>query len=249
MIRTVIIEDEYHSSELLKAMIQTNCEGLKIVGVAASVSNGIELIRNQQPDLIFLDIYISEGLGFDILDAVQPINCKVIFVTGYEAYALKAIKYSALDYILKPVVLDELIQAVEKFKKISPLPTDSFNFLKNKISEPVDVFEQIVLSDYKTHSIVNIKDIVFVEARRSYTAFHLKDQQTRLASNALNHYEHLLPDTKFYRIHKSYLVNCDKVIGLETGRGGQVKLKGGKLLPIAVRRKAAFLRFLNQTSA
>lgn len=249
MIRAIIIEDEFHSSELLKEMIQVHCKMLEVVGVATSVSTGIHLIQTQQPDLVFLDIYISEGIGFDILDVVQPANFKVIFVTGYEAYALKAIKYSALDYLLKPVILEELVQAVDKAKKIMPPPNDAVEFLKEKLVRPVNSFERIVLSDYKTHCIINVKDIVFIEAKRGYTIFHLQDKQTRLTSNSLNHYEDLLPDTKFYRIHKSYLVNCDEVIGLETGRGGQIKLIGGQLLPIAVRRKAAFLRFFNKTTA
>lgn len=246
MIKAVIIEDEFHSRELLKDMIQIHCKDLELKGVATSVSGGIALIQSQQPDLVFLDVYISEGIGFDILDAIQPIHFNVVFVTGFKAYALKAIKYSALDYLLKPVMLEELTIAVDKVKKICPAPEENYDFLKKKLKDPVEVFDQIVLSDYKKHSIINIKNIVFIEAKRSYTVFHLDGKQKRIASNPLNYYEQLLPDNKFYRIHKSYLINCDKVVGLETGRGGYVRLADKEPLPIAVRRKSGFLRFINK---
>ncbi len=247
MLKAVIIEDELHSRELLKEMVLNYCTDITLAGMAGSVSAGVQLIQEQQPDLIFLDIYISEGNGFDILDHFQVPNFKVIFVTGYEQYAIKAIKYSALDYLLKPIILDELRLAVNKAKSIPPPPKAHLHFLEKKIATPVVNFDQIVLTDYKKHSIVNLKDIVFIEAKRSYTVFHLIGNQTRITSNPLSHYDELLPETIFFRIHKSYIVNCNKVAGLETGRGGQVKLTNDQFLPVAVRRKSAFLRFINST--
>lgn len=248
MIRAAIIEDEYDCCALLKEMIENHCQELKVVGTAATVPQGIELIKTSQPDLIFLDIDISEGKGFDILDAVQSTDFKVIFVTGYEAYAFKAIKYAALDYLLKPIILDELKQAIEKAKKWKPAPNEYIFFIKETLNKPSSETDQVVLTDHKNHNIVNVEDIIYVEAQRSYTLFHFESKQNIIACNSLHHFEQLLPRHKFYRIHKSFIVNCDKVVSLETGRGGQVKMLDGQLLPIAFRRKAAFLRFFGRVS-
>jgi len=245
MIKTVIIEDEYYSSELLKEMLQTYFKEINLVGNASKVSSGIELIKEEEPELVFLDIHISEGNGFDILDAFNPIKFNVVFVTGFGEYALKAIKYAALDYLLKPVIIDELRLSIKKALQRPPTPKEHFHFLKEKLSHTNDSINQIILSDYKDHNITNLEDILYIEAQRSYVVFHLKNNQSRITSNALNYYEELLPSNKFFRIHKSYIINCEHIILLEKGRGGIVKLVSGQELPIAIRRKASFLRFMN----
>ncbi|MEM8906931.1 MAG: response regulator, partial [Bacteroidota bacterium] len=155
MITLTIIEDEFHSRALLQEMIEQFFPNVHLLGTAASVVEGRELIRTKKPDLVLLDIYLSGGTGFQVLDAFHPMDFKVIFVTGYEKYALKAIKYAALDYLLKPVILEELQLAIDKVKGIPPTPKAHINFLKTQL-EQASTFEQLVLTNYKTHQIVNV---------------------------------------------------------------------------------------------
>ncbi len=248
MIRAVIIENRYDRNDLLKKMLQTYFKEVILVGNATRVSSGIEVIKALQPSLVFLDTHISEGNGFDVLDAFNPVRFKIVFVTRDEKYALKAIKYSALDYLLKPIILDELRLAIKKTQLKSPRPKEDSHFSEENLT-PRNTTNQIILSGHKGLNIINIEHILYIEAQRSYVIFHLNKNQNRIASNALSFYEDLLPIHKFFRIHKSYIINCDQIIQLEKGRGGMVKLIGGRELPIAIRRKTSFLKFINNRSS
>ena len=245
MIKAIIIEDEINSRELLQQMLTAYCKNVHLAGSAVDVPSGIELIKQVQPELVFLDVEIPGGTGFDILNAFENANFKVIFVTGYEHYAIKAIKYAAIDYILKPINLDELVEAVAKIT-IAPLSYQkNLAFLKDQIDKSPDELNQFILSGSKGHRVIKIENIIFVEAERTYVTFHMNDDQKYVAANPLNFYEDLLPDASFFRIHKSYIINCKKVVKLENGRGGPVHLNGGAVLPVAFRRKPAFVRFLD----
>jgi len=184
------------------------------------------------------------GTGFDILNAFDHPDFRVIFVTGYDHYAIKAIKYSALDYILKPIDLQELRLAVEKAKSNILNYQENIVFFKKQITQSSNEEPQLLISDSRVHKIIKIKEIIFVEAEGSYITFHLEGDQKCMTTNPLRSYEDLLPEHFFFRIHKSYIVNCQKVAQLDAGRGGHVHLKNGKTLPVAFRRKPAFSRFL-----
>ena len=244
MIRAIIIEDELNSRELLEQMLTEYCEGVEVAGVAVDVYSGIELIKRTNPEVVFLDVEMPGGTGFDIIDAFDTPSFKIVFVTGYGHYAIKAIKFAALDYILKPVNLKELRLTVQRIKNAIPSYTRSLKFFKKQLDKKPEDINQIVISDNRNHQVVRVEEIVFVEAERTYVTFHLKNNKKYVAGNPLSFYEDLLPETSFFRIHKSYIVNCRKVIRLETGRGGSVHLDGGVVLPVAIRRKPAFMRFL-----
>lgn len=246
MIRAILIEDEHNNRELLQQMLVEYCEGVEVVGMAVDVPSGIELIKGVKPDVIFLDVEMPGGNGFDILKAFKAPQFKIIFVTGYDHYAIKAIKYAALDYILKPINIKELQQAVEKIKDTYPGYRESLTFLKEQLDKEPEDTHQLLLSDNKNHKVLRFEEIIFIEAERTYVTFHLNNDQKYVATNPLSYYEDLLPETNFFRTHKSYIVNCQKVEKVETGRGGPVHLEGGAILPVAFRRKPAFVRFLEK---
>lgn len=244
MIKAVIIEDELNSQELLKTILEEYCENIKVLGVTESVDSGIALLKEVSPDVVFLDVEIEGGTGFDVLNAFEKPSFKIIFVTGYNHYAIKAIKHSALDYILKPINLGEIKAAISKISSEELGQEDKINFLNENLSKDPDDIDQVVISDTKGHNIVKYDEILFLEADRSYITFFLGNKRKHISSNPLTFYESILPDAIFYRIHKSYLVNLKKVLNVHSGRGGLVELVDGFTLPIAYRRKADFLKRL-----
>jgi len=246
MISAVIIEDELRSQELLQTIIEEYCNNVKVSGLADSVETGISIIKKVQPQVVFLDVEINGGTGFDILKAFTKPNFKIIFVTGYNHYAIKAIKHSAMDYIMKPINLEEIQDAITRVSKEVQTQQKKINFLQDSLSKDPDQIDQFILSHSKGHNIVKIEDILFVEAEGSYITIFLKDKKKHLASNPLHFYESILPKSSFFRIHKSYLVNIKKVLTVHAGRGGMVELIEGFTLPVAYRRKAAFLKSLKQ---
>lgn len=246
MIRAVIIEDEKQSQDLLMVMLEKYCTNVQVEGVASSVESGIKIIKEQKPDLVFLDVELSDGNGFDVLSAFEKPTFRVVFVTGFDHYAIKAIKFSALDYLLKPVSLEELRNAIKKLETVPTSYIDNFEHLKNNLNTRIADINKIVLSGNKSYKVLKIEDIIFVEAERTYVTFHLINSQKIVAANPLNFYEDVLPESKFFRIHKSYIINCTKINKIEPGRGGPVHLEGGAILPIAFRRKPTFIQFLEK---
>jgi len=246
MIKTVIIDDEINSRELLYNMLTNFCEDIEIIGTAKDVSSGIEVIKQKKPALVFLDIEMPGGNGFDILNELDEINFKVVFVTGYDQYAIKAIKYAALDYILKPVDLEELKMAVEKAKINIADQEDKINFLQSKFNDSSKEFDQIIIASNHNHYVVNLDDILYFEALDGYSVVVLDSQKTHTSAHPLSYYENLLPSNQFFRIHKSYLINCKKVTKYDPGRGGNVSILSAINLPIATRRKSLFISFMNR---
>ena len=246
MTKAVIIEDEINNRELLQQLLSIYCKNISLVGLATDVKSGINLIKKQSPDIIFLDVEMPGGSGFDILDAFDKINFKVIFVSGYDQYAIKAIKYAALDYLLKPIDVSELISAVDKAIAASANYNKPIDFLKSSLKNKGEEITQIVLSNDKNYQVIKISDILYVEADGNYITFQLANEEKHISSQSLNHYEDLLPNSQFFRIHKSYIINIKSVVSIENGRGGHVHLTNKSKLPIAFRRKPAFLQFLDR---
>jgi len=243
MITAVIIEDEPNSAKLLSKMIKLYCPELTLIGRANDVATGIEIIKTKEPDLVFLDIEMPGGDGFSVLNAFEQIAFKVIFVTSHDQYAIKAIKYAALDYLMKPVNLDDLQIAVNRATQQVHMQTDNIRFLQQQLIKKKANIPKMVISSQAGHKIINIVDIVALEAEGNYTFFTLADGHKHLASYPLSHYEEVLPANIFFRIHKSYIVNCHKVIDIDPGRTGEVKLVQNISFGIAARRKRAFLEF------
>ncbi len=248
MIRTIIIEDEQKSRELLDAMIQKNCPELEIIGHASDVSQGVELIRGLKPDLVFLDISMPNGTGFEVLEQVSDQHFELIFATASDQHALKAIKFSACDYLLKPIDAEELKAAVDKVikKKKSNSGMDNLQFLIEHLKRADENYQKITLPTGNAYEIVNIKDIIRCEADGSYTTFYLSDKRKLVISAGLKHYEELLPEVDFIRVHHHHLINMNHVLRFLKEDGGYAIMSDGSKIEISRRKKEAFMDRLNR---
>ena len=216
LLRTLIIDDEEHQRQSLEKMVQMYCPSLSVVGQAEGVKKGLEAIRKYKPELVFLDVRMADGLGFDLLDELLPLDFEVIFISAYEQYAMKALNYSSLNYVLKPVDPDELIFVVEKaWEKLRP----NQNILIHKMKKALIMDEKskvkVVIKTWDSFYLIPVKDILFCEEDSGYTKFHLRNQKSILGSDSLNEYEDLLIENGFFRIHENYLINLRHIIGFE----------------------------------
>lgn len=248
MIRAVIIEDEAESRELLAALVTKNCEGVTVVDTAGNVEAGVEAIKKHAPDLIFLDISMPDGTGFDLLGKVANMKFDVIFTTATDRYALKAIKYSALDYMLKPIDVEELKVAVEKVKekKSTVSGVENLAFLLQNLKQKNDNFSKITLPTGNAYEIVNVPDIIRCEAEGSYTNFYLVGNKKVMVSASLKHYEDLLPENDFIRVHHHHLINMNHVTRFLKVDGGYAIMSDGTQVEISRRKKDAFVERLSK---
>ncbi len=244
MIKAVIIDDEHSARETLSGMLAKFCPEVMIAGMADSAQEGINVIQNYQPQLVFLDVQMPFGSGFDLLEALPNINFEVIFTTAYNQYALKAIKFSALDYLLKPIDVKELKAAVEKVQLQANDQTSNIklaNFIEN-VNNNDDTTRKIVLPTAKGFSVVAIKDIIRCESDRNYTWIHFRDGPSLLATRSLKDFEELLVEYQFFRVHQSHLINLDCVKHYNRGRGGQVALSDGSQVDVARSKRDEFVK-------
>lgn len=248
MIKALIIEDEQKSREMMVMLVEKNCPQLQLVGAAKNVKEGVELINSMNPDLVFLDISMPDGTGFDVLEQVQGKKFEIIFTTATDKHALKAIKYSACDYILKPIDVDELKAAAEKvaLKKNAVPSMDNLQFLIQQFKKADDNYQKITLPTGNAYEIVNIKDIIRCEADASYTHFHLVGGKKLMISASLKHYEDLLPENDFIRIHHQHLINMQHVSRFLKQDGGYAVMSDGTQIEVSRRKKDAFMDRLNR---
>jgi two-component system LytT family response regulator len=246
MLNAVIIEDEKKSREVLRKLIHDYCPDVHISGMAESVSEGIELIRNEKPDLVFLDIEMQSGSGFDLLEKIGKVNFDVIFTTAYEQYALKAIKFSALDYLLKPIDIGELKAAVEKII----LRNDRQNE-NEKVSQLIRNFNhklqpKITLSTSDGLVFILVEDIIRCEAQGAYTVFYFKNRKSIMVSKNLKEFQILLEDYQFFRIHNSHLINLNEIEKYKKADGGSVLMSDGSTISISESRRQEFLNLIRE---
>jgi two-component system LytT family response regulator len=243
MIQAVIIEDEKKSRELLENLVKKHCTDIQLIGSADSVETGVELIRKMKPRLVFLDIEMPDGSGFDLLKALSDLSFEVIFTTASDKYAINAIKYSALDYLLKPIDSEELKAAVqriiEKDKDLSPV--ENLKFLLQNFRKGDEQYSRITLPTGNAYEIVNIKEIIRCEADGNYTVFFLSDKRKMVVTMGLKHYEDLLPPNDFFRIHNHHLVNVNHVSRVLKEDGGYAIMSDGSKIEISRRKKDSFL--------
>ncbi len=243
MIQAVIVEDEKKSRELLEKLVEKNCPEVSLAGSADSVEAGVALIRKVKPRLVFLDIEMPDGSGFDLLKALPDLSFEVIFTTASDKYAINAIKYSALDYLLKPIDSDELKAAVQKIaekdKGLSNM--ENLKFLLQNFRKSDEQYSRITLPTGHAYEIVNVKDIIRCEADGNYTNFFLVDKRRIIVTLGLKHYEDLLPPNDFFRIHNHHLVNVNHVSRVLKEDGGYAIMSDGSKLEISRRKKDSFL--------
>lgn len=241
MERAIVIEDEFNVRKGLVSLLESYCPSLRIVGEAGTVKDAIDLINRQAPELVFLDIQLPDGTGFDVLKSIKHAKIKVIFVTAFSEYALKAIKYSAIDYILKPVIPDELVEAVEKATELIEHDQQFFelnfqNSLKNN-EKP----SKLVIKTKSEVFYFNISEIVYCQSDVNYTMIFFKDHKPLLVAKTLKYYEDLLKEHDFGRIHQSYLVNRQYAKGI---KNDHLLLSTGESLAISKKRKALVARWM-----
>lgn len=249
MIKTVIIEDEQKSRDMLAAIIQKNCPELEIAGLAKNVTEGVDMIRNLKPELVFLDISMPDGSGFDLLEQVADLKFELIFATASDQHAIRAIKYSACDYLLKPIDIDELKMAVNKvvLKKNAVPNMENLQFLIQHLKRADENFQKITLPTGNAYEIVNVKDIIRCEADGSYTTFYLSDKRKLMVSAGLKHYEELLPESEFIRVHHHHLINMNHVLRFLKEDGGYAVMSDGSKIEISRRKKETFMEKLNKS--
>jgi len=245
--KCIIVDDEARSRRLLQALCDEYCEGLEIIGLANSVSEAKKLIAEEEPDLVFLDIRMPVESGFELLKFYDnDFSFEVIFTTAYDEYAVEAFQFAAIDYLLKPIEIDKLIKAVEYVKELrnhSPQP-EKFEFLQELLA--VQKIEKIALATTDGFTFVHHKDIIRCEAESNYTTVTLMDGNTHLITKTLGHFEKLLFEKKFFRIHKSHLVNLHAVRKfIKSKKGGLVETVDGIQVEVSSRKREELLERLS----
>lgn len=241
-LKTIIVDDEPDAVNFIKSIVIEYCPKLEVLGTAHSVRDGAKLIIEKDPDLVFLDVEMPHGSGFDLLAKFPEKTFDVIFITAFNHYAIKAIKFSAVDYILKPININEFITAVDKAidKRNHPENrNESFTTLLENVRSSLPAKLAIPTSDGMEY--LNTQDIIRIEADRSYSWFFLINNRKVLVSRNLKEYQELLSERNFFRTHNSHLVNLEHVKKFIRHEGGAVELDDGYQVPISRGKRDLFL--------
>jgi two-component system LytT family response regulator len=247
MLRAVIIDDEKNARFLLSDLLTRHfAERVSIVGEANDVDTGLLAIEKLQPDVVFLDIKMQKGTGFDLLQALPAIEFEAVFVTAYDNFAIKAFEFAAIGYLLKPVKSVDLRNVIERIEKQSRRTKEAteqrVKVLIDNYSDQPGKLKRIVISNMEGFKVVDMEDIIRLEASSNYTTFILSKDRKIVVSKTLGEYEELLNDHGFFRIHQSHIVNLRHVEAYHKTDGGQVQMSDGALLTISRNRKASFMR-------
>jgi two-component system LytT family response regulator len=244
MKKIVIIDDENRTRELIARMIDSFGFDVITIPEGENVQSGIEAIEKHQPDIVFLDIQMPDGTGFDVIRSIENKSFEVIFITAHEEFAIKAIKFSALDYLLKPIDTTELKAALEKALETIDEKKESsqFDALQKNI-QPSEK-RRLVLKTQESVHVVELDQIIRCEADRNYTSFFLKDNKKILVSKTLKEYETLLSGHNFLRVQQSHLVNIDYVDRYDKKNGGAVVMKDGSEVPLSPAKRDLFFKRL-----
>lgn len=245
MIKAVLIDDEVDATESLQKMLEGYCKNVEVVGVAHSAEAAVKVIMEKKPNLVFLDIEMPGGSGFDLLKKLPERNFDVIFATAYDHYALKAIKYSALDYILKPIDIDDLVAAVDKVDQ-SIKQNGQYKYYDTFLENVDDKSpKKVALPTSDGLKFIPLANIVRVEASGSYSIVYFSDgAKSLMISKTLKDVEELISNKKFFRLHNSHIVNIDHVTEYKRTDGGFVLLSDNSRAEISRRKKDAFLEIM-----
>ncbi len=246
MINTVIVDDEKKGRDLLQILLREHCPAVNVVGVAEDISKALDLINLLNPDLIFLDIQMPGGSGFDLLEKIGERKINVIFVSAYHEHAIKAFKFSALDYLLKPVDEEELIKAVKKAELQTAKPQAPRETELSKAAAGSGKNNRLALSTNLGLVFVEIADIERCEAAGKYTVCFLTDGKEIIVTKNLKEFEDVLSDYNFIRVHHAHLINLEYIRQYHKGRGGYIMMKSGSTITVSQRKKDEFLKRLNK---
>ena len=246
MVKAVIIDDDYGSRVVLREILKKAIKNVELLGEAGSVEEGLVLIERVNPDLVFLDISMPDGTGFDLLDKIKKIDFKIIFITAYSEFAVKAFKYSAFDYIVKPINIEEIAKAISRIRKVRKVDSKiAVNSLKDNLLSNIESGSTtIALPELNGFAIIAVDKIVRCEGMRNYTRIIFKEEEEKVVSRTLLEFEKLLTPLGFIRIHRSHLVNLANVVRYIKAQGGLVELKTGELLNVSPKYKEDLLNRL-----
>lgn len=240
MIRAIIIDDIAEARAVLKSDLENYCPSIEVVGEAEGVVTGAKCINELKPDLVFLDIQMKDGSGFDLLEILPIKNFKLIFTTASDEYTLKAFKFSAVDYLLKPIDPDELMEAVNRVEH-QEKASERISLLKENLAHP----KRIALNTLDKIHIVQVAEILRCESSVNYTMFYFTDDTKLLVTKTLKEFDQLLSDHDFIRVHQSHLINVKFIKGF-TKSDGYIFLKDGTKIPVSTRKKQVLMDMIQK---
>lgn len=246
MIRTIIVDDESKSCDVLTKMLRLYCPEITIAGTANNLETTRKLILSEKPELVFLDIELPDGNSFSLIEELSQVDFKIVFTTAFSEFAIKAFKCSAIDYLLKPLNIDELIAAVEKYKQSAGHHSyqSQLQQLKENLRPGREKLKKIGLATLNEIQFVNIEDIIRLEASSNYTSFYMSNGEKITVSHTIKYYEELLGDNQFIRVHQSHIINLNKVKKYQKGKTGNVIMINGDTINISAQRKDDLLKAL-----
>lgn len=246
MFTALIVDDEKHSREALAGMLAKNCPEVQVIAQSDNAKDAEEAILKYKPDIIFLDIEMPESSGFDLLARLKEVNFEIIFTTAFGQYAIQAIRFSALDYLLKPIEAEDLIKAVQRAgTKISSLhQRQKIDTLLNNV-QYLNTDKKIALPTLSGMEFVTLRNIIRCESDNTYTIFYLADKRKIVVSKSIGEYEELLMDYHFLRVHQSHLINLRYVKNYQKGEGGMIVMEDNSAVDVSRRRKEQLISRLS----
>ena len=245
MIKALIIDDEPYCCEILAAMLESDCPDVEIISICNNANDALTVIHQQSPNLVFLDVEMPRMNGFEMLEQLQAINFHLIFTTSYDQYALKAIRFSAIDYLLKPVDQEELIKAIAKVSRRSQKPiAQQLEILMQKIHQPSTPINKIAMPTMEGLQMISVDSIISCESDSNYTILLLKNKKKIIVSRTLKEIEELLEEHSFIRVHRCYLANLNEVEKYVKGDGGYLVMSDGSTIDVARNKKEVLLKKL-----
>lgn len=245
MIKAIIVDDEPYCSESLDALLERYCPDVKVAGIFNNGLDALKAIHQQQPDLVFLDVEMPKMNGFEMLEQLPAISFDLIFTTSYDKYALKAIRFSAIDYLLKPIDREELQKAVQKVIRHSqkPMP-QQLEILMQKVKNPLSNIGKVAMPTMEGLQMVAVDSIVSCESDSNYTIVLMKNKQKLIVSRTLKDIEEMLEEHGFVRVHHSYLVNLNEIEKYVKGEGGYLVMSDGTTIDVSRSKKEVLMKKL-----
>ena len=245
LLKAILVDDEVSSLQNLQQKIVEFCPGIKVVAAAQKPEEAIFLIRHHNPDVIFLDIEMPRMSGFRVLEELEDIGAEIIFTTAYNHYAIDAIRISAFDYLVKPISVEDLQNAVNRLVVQHDRQTqEKLNVLRKSLQEGKSQEDRIAIPTSEGMEFINIKNIVRIESSSNYSKLYLLNGQTILVTRLLKDFEEMLLPYRFYRVHHSHLINLTYIKKYIRGEGGQVVMQNGDVIDVARRKKDEFLKLI-----
>ncbi|AXT18945.1 response regulator [Flavobacteriaceae bacterium AU392] len=240
-LKSIIVEDEETSREILKNYLKKYCPSVKVLGEASHIDEALLLIKKHELDLVFLDVEMPYGNAFDLLEKIEEINFETIFVTAYNHYAIEALNMHASYYLMKPIAIDELIKAVDYVLEIK-IKEDALQD-QVLISKTNTVNGKITIPQQNGFEVIETASILYCKADDNYTEIYLNNNKKKLVSKTLKYFEDILIDSSFARVHKSYLVNVNEIVKYLKGKGGSVVLSNGQEIMVSASQKSNLLSY------